>query len=71
MPHRTVVKESRVTTNFGLGCDASALGFNGVSLNSYLETEPSRISDLTRILVRFKCCKIALCADVTQTFCRC
>ncbi len=54
MPHRTVVKESRVITNFGLGCDASDLGFNGVSLNSYLETESSRISDLTRILVRFK-----------------
>ena len=48
--------------------DASAKGFNGVSLNDCLETGPNMMPDLPAILLRFRRWRIALSADVTKAF---
>ena len=46
MPHRLVVKESSLSTKVRPVFDASAKGYNGVSLNDCLETGPSLLPDL-------------------------
>ena len=66
MPHRPVVKESSLTTKIRPVFDASARGFNGVSLNDCLNTGPSMIPNLPGILMRFRRWKVALSADVTK-----
>ena len=68
MPHRPVVKESNLTTKVRPVYDASAKGFNGVSLNDCMEAGPSLIPNLPGILLRFRRWKVALTADVTKAF---
>ena len=68
LPHRPVVKESSTTTKVRPVFDASAKGFNGVSLNDCLNTGPSFLPDLPGILLRFRRWKVALVADVTKAF---
>ena len=68
MPHRPVVKESSLTTKIRPVFDASARGFNGVSLNDCLNTGPSMIPKLPGMLMRFRRWKVALSADVTKAF---
>ena len=68
LPHQPVVKESSLTTNVRPVFDASAKGFNGVSLNDCLETGPNMMPDLPAILLHFKRWRIALSADVTKAF---
>ena len=48
--------------------DASALGYNAVSLNDCLETGPSLIRNLAEILIRFRRHKVAMIADITKAF---
>ena len=68
LPHRPVLKESSLTTKIRPVFDASAKGFNGVSLNDCLETGPNLFPDLPGILLRFRRWKVALSADVTKAF---
>ena len=68
MPHRPVVKEARKTTKIRPVFDASAKGFNGISLNDCVEAGPSMIPDLPGILLRFRRWKIALTADICKAF---
>ena len=68
MPHRPVVKESSLTTKVRPVFDASAKGFNKVSLNDCLHSGPSLLPDLPGILIRFRRWKVALSADVTKAF---
>ena len=68
LPHHPVVKESSVSTKVRPVFDASAAGFNGVSLNDCLETGPSLIPSLVEILIRFRRWKVALTADITKAF---
>ena len=68
MPHRPIIKESRVTTKIRPVFDASAAGKNGVSLNDCLETGPSMIPNLVSILIRFRRWLVALTADITKAF---
>ena len=68
MPHRPVVKESSTSTRVRPVFDASATGFNGVSLNDCLETGPSMIPNLAETLVRFRRWPVALTADVSKAF---
>ena len=68
MPHRPVVKESSLTTMIRPVFDASAKGFNGVSLNDCLNTGPRMIPNLPGVLMRFRRRKVALFADVTKAF---
>ena len=46
MPHRPVVKEARLTTKVRPVFDASATGYNGVSLNSCMNTGPNLLANL-------------------------
>ena len=68
MPHRPVLKESSLNTKVRPVFDASAKGFNGVSLNDCTNTGPSLIPNLPGILMRFRRWKVALSADVTKAF---
>lgn len=68
MPHRPVVKSFRLTTKVRPVFDASAKGFNGVSLNDCMETGPSLVPNLPAILMRFRRWKVALSADITKAF---
>jgi len=68
LPHRPVVKEASSTTKVRPVFDASASGFNGVSLNDCLEPGPSLIPCLSEVLLRFRRWKVALTADITKAF---
>lgn len=68
MPHRPVVKESSLTTKIRPVFDASAKGYNGVSLNDCLETGPCLLPSLVDIIMRFRRWRIAITADITKAF---
>lgn len=68
LPHRPVVKESSSTTKIRPVFDASATGYNGVSLNDCMETGPSLIPNLVDIILRFRRWKVALTSDITKAF---
>ncbi|XP_064649968.1 uncharacterized protein LOC135501660 [Lineus longissimus] len=68
LPHRPVVREDSLTTKVRPVFDASASGYNGVSLNDCLETEPSLLASLVDILIRFRRWPVAITADVTKAF---
>ena len=68
MPHRPVVREASTSTKVRPVFDASAPGYNGVSLNDCLETGPSLIPNLAEILIRFRRHKVAMIADITKAF---
>ena len=68
MPHRPVVRESSVSTKVRPVFDASARGYNGVSLNDCMEAGPSMIPDLVEILIRFRRWLVALTADIQKAF---
>ena len=68
MPHRPVVRESRVTTKVRPIFDCSARGPNGVSLNDCLETGPCMLASLVEILVRFRRWAVAVTADIQKAF---
>ena len=68
MPHRPVVKESSSTTKIRPVFDASARGYNGVSLNDCMEVGPCLITSLVEILIRFRRWRFALVSDITKAF---
>ena len=68
MPHRPVIKESSVSTKVRPVFDASAKGFNGLSLNDSMEVGPCLLSNLTEILLRFRRWQIALTSDIEKAF---
>jgi hypothetical protein len=68
LPHRPVVKESSTSTKVRPVFDASAKGYNNVSLNDCLETGPSLIPNLVEVLLRFRRWKVAISADITKAF---
>ena len=64
LPHRPVIRESRVSTKIRPVFDASAKAKTGVSLNDCLHAGP----DLIEILIRFRKWKVALNADIQKAF---
>ena len=68
MPHRPVAKEARLTTKVRPVFDAPTTGYNGVSLNSCINTGPNLLANLTEILIRFRRWKIAITADIEKAF---
>ena len=68
LPHRPVIRESSSTTKVRPVFDASAVSYNGVSLNDCLECGPSLNPDLVEVLIRFRKWKVALTADITRAF---
>ena len=68
LPHRPVVRESSSSTKVRPVFDASAVSYNGISLNDCLESGPSLNPNLVEILIRFRRWKVALTADITKAF---
>ena len=68
MPHRPVIRESSVSTKVRPVFDASAKGFNGLSLNDCMEVGPCLLSNLTEILLRFRRWQIAITSDIEKAF---
>ena len=68
MPHKPVVRDTAVSTKGRPVFDASAKGYNGVSLNDCMEVGPCLLSNLTEILLRFRRWKVAITADVEKDF---
>ena len=68
LPHHPVVKEHSSTTKVRPVFDASAKGYNNISLNDCMEAGPNFLPDLPAVLIRFRRWKIALTADITKAF---
>ena len=68
LPHRPVVRECSNSTKVRPVFDASAVGYNGISLNDCLECGTSLNPDLVKVLIRFRRWKVALTADITKAF---
>ncbi|GFO10300.1 gamma-tubulin complex component 4 [Plakobranchus ocellatus] len=68
LPHRPVVREDSTTTKVRPVFDASAKGYNGISLNDCLETGPNLLPNLLGLLTRFRRWKVAVSADVAKAF---
>ena len=68
MPHRPVVKPSSLTTKIRPVFDASARGYNGVSLNDGLDTGPNLIPSLPGVLMRFCKWKYVITSDISKAF---
>ncbi|GFN80939.1 tigger transposable element-derived protein 6 [Plakobranchus ocellatus] len=68
LPHRPVVREDSTTTKVRPVFDASAKGYNGISLNNCLETGPNLLPNLFGLLTRFRRWKVAVTADVAKAF---
>ncbi|XP_068208316.1 uncharacterized protein [Palaemon carinicauda] len=66
--HRPVVRESSNSTKVRPVFDASAVGYNGISLNDCLECGPSLNPDPVGVLIRFRRRKVALTANITKAF---
>ncbi|KAK3873849.1 hypothetical protein Pcinc_021180 [Petrolisthes cinctipes] len=68
LPHRPVVRESSSSTKIRPVFDASAAGYNGVSLNDCLDAGPSLNPDLVETLLRFRRWQVAFTADISKAF---
>ena len=68
LPHRPVIREVSTTSKVRPVFDASAVSYNGISLNHCLESGPSLNPLLVEVLLRFRRWKVALTADITKAF---
>ena len=63
-----VVRECSNSTKVRPVFDASAVGYNGISLNDCLECGTSLNPNLVKVLICFRRWKVALTADITKAF---
>ena len=63
-----MVRETAVSSKVRPVFDASARGYNGVSLNDCMEVGPNLLSNLTEILLRFRRWCIGISSDVEKAF---
>ncbi|XP_037931406.1 uncharacterized protein LOC119666197 [Teleopsis dalmanni] len=68
MPHRPVYREDKITTKMRIVFDASSSNPGMASLNDMLDSGENLLADLTSILLRFRCHKIAMSADIEKAF---
>ena len=68
LPHRPVVKLDSNSTKVRPVFDASAKGYNKMSLNDCVHIGPNLLPDLVEVLIRFRRYPIALMGDVKQAF---
>jgi len=68
LPHHPVVRRDKNTTKVRVVYDASAKGDEGQSLNSCLYTGPKFDQKILDILLRFRCYKVTLTADIEKAF---
>jgi len=68
LPHHFVVKEDSSSTKLRVVFDGSAKSSTGVSLNNTMMVGPTIQDDLFTLLLRFRCHKIALKADIAKMY---
>ncbi|KYN13986.1 hypothetical protein ALC57_13816 [Trachymyrmex cornetzi] len=68
LPHHAVTKNDRTTTKIRVVFDASSKNLRSISLNDVLYKGPTLQSDLFTIVVRFRCFKYVLCADIKMMY---
>lgn len=68
IPHHPIIREASLTTKLRVVFDATAPSDNGVSLNDALHTGPLLLSDLWKILVRFRWHKVVFVADISKMY---
>lgn len=68
LPHHAVVRNDKVTTKVRIVFDASCIDSNGNSLNSDLMVGPSIQSELRHLIMRWRCNKICLVADIIKMY---
>ena len=68
LPHHGVFREYRATTKCRVVSDSSAKTHDGQSLNSCLLKGPKLQPDLGIVLIRFRCHRIGIMADIKKMF---
>jgi len=68
IPHRPVIRDDKLTSKVRPVFDASAKEKYGKSLNDCLHAGPSLLNNIFDIIIRFRCGKISLMADIRQAF---
>ncbi|XP_054724268.1 uncharacterized protein LOC129234298 [Uloborus diversus] len=68
LPHHPVVKSSSATTKVRPVFDASCKRPGYASLNDCLSTGPSLLSEIPRLISKFRCGAIGVIADIKQAF---
>ncbi|XP_052743937.1 uncharacterized protein LOC128199251 [Bicyclus anynana] len=68
LSHHAVVREDKDTTKLRIVFDASQKGVNNVSLNDSLLIGPKLQQDLRHLLMRWRCGKIAIVADIVKMY---
>ena len=67
LPHHAVIRQDKQTTKVRIVYNASAQS-NGTSLNNCLHTGPKFNQKILDILLRFRCYRVALTADIEKAF---
>lgn len=68
LPHHAVIRNDKITTKVRVVFDASCVGSNGTSLNSDLMVGPSLQPELRHIIMRWRCYRICLNADIIKMY---
>ncbi|XP_014361661.2 uncharacterized protein LOC106713372 [Papilio machaon] len=68
LPHHAVIRDDKQTTRVRVVFDASSKGVNNVSLNDNLLVGPKLQSDLRHILIRWRCHRICIVADLVKMY---
>lgn len=68
LPHRPVVREMSSSTKVRPVFDASAAGYNGISLNDCLDCGPALVPNVVDLILRFRRWRVALVADIAEAF---
>lgn len=68
LPHHGVFREDRATTKCRVVFDSSAKTYDGQSLSSRLLTGTKLLPDLGHVLIRFRCHRIGMMADIKKMF---
>ena len=70
LPHHAVFHEDKVTIKCRIVFDARSKTSDEVSLNSCLLKGPKLQPDLVHVLIRFRCYRIAMMADIKKMLCQ-
>lgn len=68
IPHHAVINETNITTKLRVVFDDSCKTTNGLSLNDHCLAGPNLQMDLFSILLRFRCHKYVLAADISKMY---
>lgn len=66
LPHHAAFREGKATSKCRIVFDASSKTPDGVSLNACMLKGPKLQRDLEQVLIRFRCHRIALMADIKK-----